>query len=211
MFVPVFKVPAQAILATLILAALASSGCEGTESHAAASSAPLPVETIEIEALESYEVRRVFSGTVRSRRASQLGFERPGGVAKVFVEEGDFVEEGQLIAQLDTSQLRAARRKVSAGLRQAQAGVGISTLTADRLSQLADEQYITLSEQAKVGEATSLDVSTALLALAEAKLEQINAQHTYEFAKLSLQEVMGLFPRAVTEDQTEHVFYETAK
>ena len=142
MFVPVFKVPAQAILATLILAALASSGCDGTESHAAASSAPLPVETIEIEALESYEVRRVFSGTVRSRRASQLGFERPGGVAKVFVEEGDFVEEGQLIAQLDTSQLRAARRKVSAGLRQAQAGVGISTLTADRLSQLADEQYI---------------------------------------------------------------------
>ena len=142
MFVPVFKVPAQVILATLILAALASSGCERTESHAAASGAPLPVETIEIEALESYEVRRVFSGTVRSRRASQLGFERPGGVAKVFVEEGDFVEEGQLIAELDTAQLRAARRKVSAGLRQAQAGVGISTLPAARLSQLADEQYI---------------------------------------------------------------------
>ncbi len=157
---------AWAILATLTVGPLASGGCDTTESHAAAATAPLMVETMQVQELDRYEVRRVFSGTVRSRRASQLGFERPGLVAKVFVEEGDFVAEGQLIARLDTAQLRAARRKVSAGLRQAQAGVGISTLTADRLSQLAEEQYI--SRQ-------SADEARFSLQAAEAKQLELRA------------------------------------
>lgn len=122
--------------------ALTSSGCNGAENDAAVEPAPLPVETLQLRALDEYEVRRTFSGTVRSRRASQLGFERPGLVDEVFVDEGDVVKEGELIAKLDTAQLRVARRRVAASLKQAQAGVGISTLTADRLSELADEQYI---------------------------------------------------------------------
>ncbi len=146
----------------------ALSACNSAEGHAAADPAPLVVETIEVQELTNYEVRRVFSGTVRSRRASQLGFERPGMVTKVFVEEGDLVEEGQLIAQLDTAQLRAARRRVSASLKEAQAGVGISTLTADRLAQLADEQYISQqsADEARFGrqaaEAKRLGLHAAL-------------------------------------------------
>ena len=156
------------LVATGLLAALGLGGCSGAESHAAAAPAPLLVETMEVHALDNYEVRRVFSGTVRSRRASQLGFERPGLVAKVFVDEGDAVEEGQLIAQLDTAQLRAARRRMSASLREAQAGVGISTLTADRLAKLADEQYISRqsADEARFGlraaEAKQMELRAAL-------------------------------------------------
>ena len=145
---------------------LALSGCNRAESHAAAEPAPLLVETIEVRELDHYEVRRVFSGTVRSRRASQLGFERPGLVAKVYVDEGDVVKEGQLIAKLDTAQLRAARRRVAASLKEAQAGVGISTLTADRLEKLADEQYI--SRQ-------SADEARFSLRAAEAKQLELRA------------------------------------
>ena len=159
--------PSWVLVATV--AAFTLSGCETVESHAAAAeSAPLTVETMQVEQLQKYEVRRVFSGTVRSRRASQLGFERPGMVAKVFVDEGDVVEEGQLIARLDTAQLRAARRRVAASLKEAQAGVGISTLTADRLAQLAEEQYISRqsADEARFGlqaaEAKQLELRAAL-------------------------------------------------
>ena len=113
-------------------------------------------------------LRRPSPPRPRSRRASQLGFERPGLVAKVFVDEGDAVEEGQLIAQLDTAQLRAARRRMSASLREAQAGVGISTLTADRLAKLADEQYISRqsADEARFGlraaEAKQMELRAAL-------------------------------------------------
>jgi len=151
---------------TTLVAVLLVAGCERGGNHAAAEPAPLLVETLEVEPLDGYEIRRVFSGVVRSRRASRLGFERAGLVSEVLVDEGDVVEQGQLIAKLDTAQLRAARRRVLAGLREAQAGVGISTLTADRLNKLADEQFISRqsADEAKFG-----------LQAAEAKKNELEA------------------------------------
>jgi len=151
---------------------LASAGCSSVETEAAKQSEPLYVETMAIEPLDRYEVRRVFSGTVRSRRASQLGFERGGLVSKVYVDEGDRVGEGQLVAKLDTAQLRAARRRVAASLDEAEAGVGISTLTADRLSVLADEQYI--SQQSADEARFSLRAAEAKQLQLRAALEQID-------------------------------------
>ncbi|MEM7139094.1 MAG: efflux RND transporter periplasmic adaptor subunit [Myxococcota bacterium] len=165
----VLSTPAFAVaLIMLSLASPLAVGCAPNENHAAAAAAPLRVETLRVEPLEDYEVRRVFSGIVRSRRASRLGFERGGLVSKVLVDEGDQVEEGQLIARLDTAQLRAARKRIIAALAEAQAGVGISTLTADRLSQLADEEFISRqsADEAKFGleaaNAKKLELQAAL-------------------------------------------------
>ena len=163
-----FQARPWALVPALGLLALSLSGCDAAESHASAEPVPLRVETLEVRELDNYDVRRVFSGTIRSRRASQLGFERPGLVTGVFVEEGDVVREGQLIARLDTAQLRAARRRVSASLKEAEAGVGISTLTADRLQKLANEQYISRqsADEARFGlqaaEAKRLELRAAL-------------------------------------------------
>ena len=104
-----------ALVASLTILGAIIAGCNSVETQAATQPDLLFVETMAIEPLDRYEVRRVFSGTVRSRRASQLGFERGGMVSKVYVEEGDRVKEGQLIARLDTAQLRVARRRDAAG------------------------------------------------------------------------------------------------
>ncbi|MEM8607681.1 MAG: efflux RND transporter periplasmic adaptor subunit [Myxococcota bacterium] len=175
-----FNNPSVALLGLVVATLGPAIGCERGGNHAAAESAPLLVETVPIEQLQTYEVRRLFSGVVRSRRASQLGFERGGTVSKVLVDEGDRVEEGQLIARLDTAQLRAARKRVAAGLAEAQAGVGISTLTAERLAQLADEEFI--SRQ-------SADEARFGLEAAEAKkleLEAARAQIDVELQKSKL-------------------------
>lgn len=156
------------LLVALPILVLGALGCDRGESRAAAEAGPLVVETLVVEQQNEYDVRRLFTGTVRSRRASQLGFERAGLVSKVLVDEGDVVREGQLIAKLDTAQLRAARRRVAAGLAEAQAGVGISTLTADRLNKLADEQFISRqsADEARFGlqaaEAKRLELEAAL-------------------------------------------------
>ena len=179
-----------ALAATAALVCLVHlGGCKGRESHAAAEPAPLLVETLQVQELGSYEVRRVLSGTLRSRRASQLGFERPGLVAKVFVDEGDIVKEGQLIAQLDTAQLRAARKRVAAGLKEAQAGVGISTLTADRLVKLAEEQYI--SRQ-------SADEARFSLQAAEAKRMELRAALAQIDVDLEKSKLVAPFPGVVS-------------
>lgn len=47
------------------------------------------------------------SGDVASKRFAKLAFERPGRIKKVFVHEGDVIEEGQSLARLDNSILQA--------------------------------------------------------------------------------------------------------
>ena len=67
-------------------------------------------------------------------RSGQTLRQRDGAV----VGDGALGGEGDVGARVDTAQLRAARRRVAASLDEAQAGVGISTLTADRLARLQD-------------------------------------------------------------------------
>lgn len=74
---------------------------------------PLPVETIELMSQDSILVPRRFTGTVEPRRRSDLAFEGSGRIATIRVDEGDQVNEGVVLAQLDTEQLRAQRNEVS--------------------------------------------------------------------------------------------------
>ena len=62
-----------------------------------------------------------YRGTVRSRRESELAFRRGGRVAEIHVHEGDRVSAGELLAVLDTSDLEAERKRVTAELEFARA------------------------------------------------------------------------------------------
>ncbi len=63
----------------------------------------------------------------------------------------------------------------------------------DKEVRLAEENYRTLSEQARVGLATSLDVSTALNELDRVRTERVTQTFEYELAKQQLDWVTGLF------------------
>ncbi|MEL6195671.1 MAG: efflux RND transporter periplasmic adaptor subunit [Myxococcota bacterium] len=127
---------------------------------------PLPVETITVDQSSTYSIARRFNGVVRSRRASRLGFERAGLVAKVYVDDGDRVRRGQLVAELDRSELLAARRRLQASLRESDAAVGLASLTADRLERLAEDKFT--SKQ-------SSDEASFALQGAEARSEGLRA------------------------------------
>lgn len=60
------------------------------------------------------------SGTVEATEAD-LGFQVPGRVAEVVVQEGDVVSGGQLLAVLDTTELRASRDASASQLEAAEA------------------------------------------------------------------------------------------
>ena len=65
--------------------------------------------------------------------------------------------------------------------------------TLQKEVDLAEENYRTLSEQAQVGLATSLDVSTALTALAQARTELAQQEFDVEVAKQRVDAVAGRF------------------
>ncbi len=79
---------------------------------------PLPVNVAEIEFVDSITQSRSFTGTIRARRRSDLGFELPGTIKSIHVDEGDSVSEGQVLAELDTETLQARQRATAARLAQ---------------------------------------------------------------------------------------------
>lgn len=81
----------------------------------------LPVSALKVEKSDYYEVTEQYVGRVVTRRSSDLGFQNSGLLKVVLIEEGERVEQGDLLAELDTSRFEAHRRELQAELTQHQA------------------------------------------------------------------------------------------
>ncbi|MEM9907551.1 MAG: efflux RND transporter periplasmic adaptor subunit [Cyanobacteria bacterium P01_D01_bin.44] len=86
-----------------------------------AESRVLPVETIALEPVSSYQVPRIYTGEIAALRSSQLGFERGGALVQVWVDEGEPVRAGESLARLDIRNLETQRLQVAAQKAQAEA------------------------------------------------------------------------------------------
>lgn len=108
---------------TGFLAALISTPTTATDDtlNIADRQTVLPVNALPIEFVETIQQTRKYTGTVRARRRSELAFEIAGKVTAVLVDEGDRVEQGQVIATLDTATLNAQQSATLARLASATA------------------------------------------------------------------------------------------
>lgn len=80
---------------------------------------PLPVNVQTIAFVDSISQSRNYTGTIRARQRSDLGFEVPGRVVAVLVDEGSKVKKDQVLAQLDTETLLAQKSATMARHEQA--------------------------------------------------------------------------------------------
>jgi len=127
------------------------------------------------------------SGYVTARRRATVSSKVTGKVLEVFVEEGKAVRQGQILARLDDSQLRATLGVVEAQLAAAERGAAEdqarlreAELTLDRRRQLVEERVISRAElDQAVAQVESLK---ARIALAEGQVEvartQVHARRT---------------------------------
>lgn len=89
----------------------------------------ITVEVTRAELTTSWITRSQVSGNIKPKRISELSFERLGRIEKMFKEKGARVEEGEVVAQLDTEiievqikKLEADREAASAQLDEMRAG-----------------------------------------------------------------------------------------
>ncbi|MCP9834848.1 MULTISPECIES: efflux RND transporter periplasmic adaptor subunit [unclassified Cyanobium] len=104
---------------------------------------PLPVSLVTAQPVSQYLTSRDYTGEVVAGRSSSLGFELPGSLEQVLVEQGDRVERGQPLARLDRRRLLAQRQQLLAQQRVALAAVEevrqqliLAELQRDRRRQL---------------------------------------------------------------------------
>lgn len=80
----------------------------------------------------------------------------PGRIAEILVNEGEFIEAGQVLARMDTTQLEAQRRQAEAQLQRARIGIDTAkSLVVQREAERAAALAVIAQRQAQLDAATS--------------------------------------------------------
>ena len=138
---PVYLLSAYKTYALLAVAAAAVTltGCRAgySEPVGPGDMSALLVDVQVVEKASEYRIQREFIGRVEPTRRSEIGFELPGELSEVYVDEGDTVSAGQLLAQLDTARLEARLAEAQAALDQAVSAHDLAVRTHERRAEAA--------------------------------------------------------------------------
>ncbi|KGK01008.1 efflux RND transporter periplasmic adaptor subunit [Thalassotalea sp. ND16A] len=102
------------------------------------------VHTVASEPLQlqhSYRVMRKFSGRVTSKQSASLSFEVSGRIAAIFVDEGESVTKGQILARLDTELLTIEQQQLQAQVLQLKAEEELVDANLTRSDALIENGY----------------------------------------------------------------------
>lgn len=124
---------ALAILAAVLLAAC-SKPVEKTEEVR-------PVRAIRVAA-DNADVVAEFSGDVRARVESRLGFRVGGKIVARKVDVGTIVRRGQLLMQLDPQDLKLAQAQANAGLKAAESNRDLASAELKRYQDLREKNFV---------------------------------------------------------------------
>ena len=140
---------------------------------------PLPVASQMLQVEEAYAVTDRYAGRLEPARETPLSFERAGLLIEVAVDEGDAVQAGQVIAQLDVEPLLAERAQLEAERRQREAALELARLTTERQQTLQRQGHASmqrydearLSAEGLVAELARIDAAIAAIDIDIAKSE----------------------------------------
>lgn len=106
------------ILLLLLAGVIAGCGSQGEDAAAAPEAQAIPVE-VETTAGSEFAVTRTYTGRIMPESDVNVVPKVGGKVARVAVEVGDKVESGQLLVQLETTEMEQQLRQARAGLEMA--------------------------------------------------------------------------------------------
>ncbi len=122
------------------------------------------------------------SGNVRARRKVDISSDISARVTELLIDEGEDVEEGQVLLRLDRSRYEAAVNRSLANLKQSQAQVAQSKASfvraqreAERKTSLWESDSLLVSRQEVENAQTDFEVQSSLLEAAEFGVGQAQA------------------------------------
>lgn len=163
-----------ALLLSLAAAAAALlAGCSKPEP------APEPVRSVKVVTVgvSTYQSGREFSGEVRPRIESRLGFRVPGKIVRRQAELGQRVKAGDVLAQVDPQDLRLAADAARAQVAAAQTNRDLAAADVKRYTVLKDQNFISGADLER--RATTLKAAQAQLEQAQAQLSAQSNQARY--------------------------------
>ena len=120
---------------------------------------------------DHYSIQREFIGRVEATRRTRLGFELPGEIREIHVDEGDTVAAGDVLARLDTARLEARLAEARAAYDQAVSARDFAVRSHQRRKEAAASGGI--SEQAVDEALDKANAARAGVAAADARLNSV--------------------------------------
>jgi membrane fusion protein, multidrug efflux system len=156
-----------AAAAGIVALAVLMAGCKSE-----AVSQDEAVRPVKVATVVSAQRDRTFtySGVVRPRVESNIGFRVAGKVVERLVNVGDRIEVGQVIARLDDTDLTLAEQSAKAAVAAARSRRDVASDNLDRAKILLPKEII--SQAAYDTRRNELDAAAAALESAEAQLRQ---------------------------------------
>ena len=157
-------------LALLLAAAL---GCQEVTEPAPAVVRSVLTQTVEAPGGDR---QRVFSGVAQAGSTKDLSFRVEGEVVEVFVEVGDLVERGTVVARLDPTDYRIDVREARASVQEIRANKRNDDAAYERTRALYEQEGAS-KEELDVARATAEGTAASLEAAIE-RLRLCFAGHT---------------------------------
>jgi len=142
------------LIVGLIAAAalVAAVSCGKTGDQAAASA-----ETFGAAPVKVFKVRReritekiTYTGTLEALTKINITPEVGGKIARIHVQEGDRVAQGQLLAELETESIRLQLRQAEAGVAVAEASQADALRNKERMDRLIKENAVSEMQREKI-------------------------------------------------------------
>ncbi|MBV7260396.1 efflux RND transporter periplasmic adaptor subunit [Erythrobacter crassostreae] len=134
---------AAALFAFLTLSVWYSFGAGQTAQPDEKPATPVAVDIVQEQS--EYTVSRTFAGRLRASNVTDLSFELPGRINRLYVEAGDRVSRGAPLARVDIDELISQQSELSAVLQEAEARLLQTSARFQRIEAL-DPRFVTLQQ-----------------------------------------------------------------
>ncbi|MYM93502.1 efflux RND transporter periplasmic adaptor subunit [Duganella vulcania] len=131
----------QRQISPLLIAVLAAAALAGCSKPAEKTEDIRPVRAM-VLASSDVDVNAEFSGEVRARVESRLGFRVGGKIVSRKVDVGTLVKHGQVLMQLDPQDLQLSQAQALAGLRAAETNRDLAKAELKRYQELRNKNFV---------------------------------------------------------------------
>lgn len=121
---------------------------------------------------DSYTVKKHYVGLIQAQQESQLSFQSVGKIEKLYVDDGETIRKGQLLAQLNTETLQAQRKELQAKLDLAEIKLKLAKKNYERVATATSKNAY--SEQQEDEALSTLKIAETEISITQSQLQQLS-------------------------------------
>ncbi|MFN6483087.1 MULTISPECIES: efflux RND transporter periplasmic adaptor subunit [unclassified Nostoc] len=166
---------------------------------------------------QNVTLRITASGKVVPVQSVNISPKNPGVLSQLYVEQGDRIQQGQILARMDSASIEAQRSQYRANLAQSQAQLA-EALAGSRPQEIAQAKARLAQAQAQLAAAKTgnrpqeIAQSQSQVDAAQAKVNYTNEQvKRYQYLYKEGAEKKQLLDQAISEDKSARANLEEAK